>query len=293
MEPIQSLNTLELLDQAIQEAKKWEASLGRKTRGSAAGAFEALKNGKLDIQNPQAYIERLRPRDFEAQGVTLSPALKRSLSGPDGYAFYQMAAPLLLHPGRGSQYNLFESQFAFDVPRGQREAAIYSIFPQAEWKPVLDWSGSLHLGLDGNLEWGAGVEKTEVELAKLSGALTGRVHNVNQMTGFIKIVPFEHSLGRMDISASHTAQTAAWRLDGQRAIRSQGQMKFVLLLKVPVELTSLRLEVAAQAEPDFDWLTARVEHVLERLPQALRDIFRKRRGLPLQVFEKWTIQLPG
>lgn len=292
METIQPLDTQQLLSEAIEAAHKWEGDLGPKgKKGKGEQALEALKKGKLEVQNPQAYLERLRAKDFADLGIPLSPAIQKSMSGANGYAYYRLAAPVLLYPGRGAQYRLLEGQLAFEVAHGQREVGIYSIFPKAEWKPVIDWGGSLRLGLDGNLEWAAGVDQTEVKIGKLGGALSGRVKNINQISSFIQVMPFVYTLGRMEIEATYTAQTAIWRLDGKSAVRDQGQIQLVVLLKVPVELGEMRLAAAVQAEPDFDWLTAQVEHIQERLPQALREIFRKKRGLPLQAFEKWTLNL--
>jgi hypothetical protein len=51
------------------------------------------------------------------------------------------------------------------------------------------------------------------------------------------------------------------------------------------------VEAAAQAEPDFDWLTAQIEHVLDRL-KAIKPIVKARKGLPLQDFQSWTVKLP-
>jgi hypothetical protein len=158
---------------------------------------------------------------------------------------------------------------------------------------VLNWGGALHLGLDGDMEWSAQVEQVDTKIAQLEGALAGRVSNMNQASSFVKITPFEYSLGRMEIETTFTAQKAMWRLDGKHALRSQGQIQFVVLLKAPIELRELQMEVAVQAEPSFDWLTAQVEHVLERLPKSLHDILKKKRGLALQAFEKWTIVLPS
>jgi hypothetical protein len=106
-------------------------------------------------------------------------------------------------------------------------------------------------------------------------------------------MPFEYSLGRMEIETTYAARTAMWRLDGSRALRSQGQIQFIVLLKAPLELRDLRMEVAVQAQPNFDWLTAQVTHIIERLPKTLHDILKKKRGLALQAFEKWTIALPA
>ena len=157
---------------------------------------------------------------------------------------------------------------------------------------MLDWGGSLNLALDGGLEWGAEVEQSETKIAKLKGQLSGRVKSQNQLTSFLKILLFEHTLGKMEIEAQYTAGTAMWRLDSKKAIRNQKHVKFIILLKVPKEIEHIQMKAAIQAEVDFEWLTAEVSHVFKRLPQAIQQIIKREKGLPLQNFNEWTMDLP-
>ena len=292
MEAIERIVTTELLSAAIAEARKWETPLGKGRKGKAERAFEALSKGRLELGHPQAKTQRLRPKDFQERGLTLSPEVKKSMWGKDGYAFFVLPVPVLLFPGRGAQYRLLESQFAFDVKGEKRQPAVHSIFPEPLWTPVLNWGGGLNLALDGNLQWGAEVEQTEARIGRLSGGLAGRVGNLNQLTSFIKIVPFEHSLGRMEIEAEHSDTTAMWRLEGKRVFRGKKQTRLVVLLQAPKEARQVRVEAAAQAEVAFDWLTAQVSHVFERLPEAIQGIVKRQKGLPLQDFQTWTLDLP-
>ncbi len=71
MEPIQSVKTTQLLNEAISTARKWETLLGKAKKGKAEEAFEALRNGQIRLDNPQAHIQRLRPEDFELEGLQL------------------------------------------------------------------------------------------------------------------------------------------------------------------------------------------------------------------------------
>lgn len=292
MEPIHPVDTSQLMEEAIQAAQKWETPLGKARKGKAQEAFEALRQGQIKLDNPEARLQRLRPADFETQGLDLSPGIKQSMQGKEGYAFYLLTIPVLLYPGRGAQYRLLESSFTFDVIRGQRLLAIQNAFPKPVWKPVLDFGGSLTLALDSNLEWGVELDPVQVNIAKVSGELAGRVANQDQLESFIKITPFSYSLGRMEIEATFSSATAAWRLDSKEALRSQANMQFVILLKVPKEVARIKVEAAAQAEPSFNWLIAQVEHVFERLPDAVKQILQRGQGMPMQDFQTWTLDLP-
>lgn len=295
MEKIQRMETAQLLSAAIKEAHRWEAELlgDEATKGPAEKAFEALSNGRIELGHPEAYVQRLHPEDFEVRGLELSPEINDSMRGKEGYAFYVMPVPVLLFPGRGAQYRLLESQFEFGVELGQRRPAIHAIFPEPLWKPVLDWGGTFHLALDSNLHWGAEVEGARAQLSRLSGHLAGRVENANQLRSFIKIAPFEYTLGRMEIEAQFSSDTAMWRLDSERIIRSQKHVHLVALLRVPKEVTQMQIQAATQAEPSFVWLAAQIKHVFDRLPQAIQQIVKEHRGLPLQDFQTWNLDLPA
>jgi hypothetical protein len=293
MDTLKSVDTQALLELAIDAARQWEGDLSgqRKGKGQAQAAFEALRRGRIELGNPQAHTLPVRPKDFKARNLDLSPEIKQSMSGADGYAFYLVPVPVLLFPGRGAQYRLLESQMAFKGMRGARQPAIHAIFPEQLWQTVLTWGGKLHLGLDGNLKWGAEVEQTELKIGKLGGELAGMVKNKNQIASFIKLLPFEHTLGRMEIEAQFSSGTAMWRLDNQKVIRGQKHVQLVVLLKVPKEIHQVQVEAAAQAEVSFDWLTAQVSHVFERLPDTIQQIIKNRKGLPLQDFQTWDLQL--
>ena len=117
------------------------------------------------------------------------------------------------------------------------------------------------------------------------------------MTSFIRVVPFEHTLGRMELEAQYSDHTAMWRLDSKAVIRAQKHTRFALMLKVPKELKEIRLRAMAQANPDFEWLTAQVRHVWKYLPEALRLMLERRETPPLQDTrfwdQPWTIELPA
>ena len=289
---IKRADTNALLDDAVAVSRKWEAALGDGKKGRAEKAFTALRKGRLELGNPEGFAHRLTEKEFTDQGVDLSAAIKRSMRGDKGYNYYLLPVPLLLFPGRGAQYRLVESQLKIIGGKKEREVAIFRIFPQPEWVPVLDWGGSLNLALDAGLDWGAEVSQVEAKLATLEGELAGRVYQTNKSSSFIRVYQYEHSLGRMEIEAQHTDRRAMWRLDSKKVIRGQKQTRTVLLVKVPKEIGLIRLEAAAQAEVSFDWLTAQVNHVFARLSEKLQSIIEQRKGLPLQDFATWDIQLP-
>ncbi len=461
MEPIQSVKTAQLLDEAITTARKWETPLGKAIKGKAEKAFEALRNGQIRLDNPQAHIQQLRLEDFELEGLQLLPEMKKSMVAEDGYALYLLTLPVMLFPGRKAQYQLMESHFSLDAQEGRHALAIRNTFPTSSWQALFDWGGRFRLALNENLDWGVEVLQTRVKkrpsetrnsndnhTVKLAGKIEAIQHNLdaggytivakecaglieyglqqsltqylprlnpedqervkelqkkmskrgpltlgglmrllrdshffdalarackkdlsqfqaidlnqvrllrnklihkyqeeatqaeakfllkgvrvifetfdldqdlllpdvdekplhipklddqltnfvgrqNRLRGFMGVTPpFEHNLGQMEITAAFSPSTAAWRLDSAKTIRNQGNMPFVIVTKVPKAATQITIEAAAQAEPSFTWLTAQVSQVFDRLPQAIQQIIRGRKGLPLQDFQTWTLDLP-
>lgn len=293
LEPIQPVNNQPLLQNAIAAVQKWEGNLGKKGEAKKAeAAFTALAQGRIELGHPQGHTHRVRRKAFEEHGLTLSLAIAASMKGKDGYGYYVITIPTLLYPGRGAEYRLLECQLTFTADdKKTRQPAIETIFPEKQWKPVLDWGGSLHLALNALLQWGVEGEEIEAALGSISGELTGRVANSNSLTSFIKIAPFTYSLGRMEIAAEKSSHTAMWRLDSRESIRGRDG-RFVVLLKAHKEIKQIQIEAAAQAEPSFSWLFAQVEHVFDRLPEAIQAIIRRQKGLPLQDFQTWTLNLP-
>ncbi len=461
MELIQPIEAAQLLDEAISTVRKWETPLGKAKKGKAEEAFEALRNGQIRLDNPQAHIQRMRLEDFELEGLQLLPEMKKSLLAENGYALYLLTLPVMLFPGRKAQYQLMESHFSLDAEQDRHPLAIRNTFPTSSWQALFDWGGRFRLALNENLDWGIEVLQTTVkkhpsgagdsndnsrvklagkieaiqhnldaggytivakecaglieyglqqsltqylprlktedqervkelqrrmskrgpltmgglmkllrdsqffdtlartcqkdlgqfraidlnqvrllrnklihkyqeeatqaeaefllkgvrvifetfeldqdlllpdldekplQIPKLDDQLTNFVDRQNRLRGFMGVTPpFEHNLGRMEITTAFGPSTAAWRLDSAKTIRSQGNMPFVIVTKVPKAVTQITIEAAAQAEPSFTWLTAQVSQVFDRLPQAIQQIIRGRKGLPLQDFQTWTLDLP-
>ncbi len=288
MEPIdiQRVETEQLLEEAIASAHRWEADLGdEETQGKAEETFRALREGQLKMDNPEAFLQRLNPEDFKQQQIDVK------MADENGDVIYLLKIPVLLLPERGAEYRLLESQFIFNVETEDGAVGIKNIFPRPEWKPVLQLGGELDLGLDSELNWGAELEKIDIELPKFEGELEGCVSSKNKLTGFLQVMPFKYGWGYKTIEAQFTTATAVWRLDSADTIREQQQVQFVILFKTPKDVTRVTVEAAAQAEPSFSWLTAQIRYVFERLPDAIKQIINQEKGLPLQTFQTWTFNL--
>lgn len=288
MEPIE-IN--ELLDAAIEAARTYEGLMGTRRKGKAEKTFESLRNSSLKLSNPEAFIERLSAKRFATAGLNITPEIEQSMQAGQGYVYYLIPSPVLMHPERGAQYRLLECSFEL-AGEGSRALGIVRLFPEPRFKPVLQVGSSFNLAVDAGLNWGVEVKQTAVNLGKFQGDLSGRVSNENGLKGFIKVLPFEYTLGRREIEANFSNDKAIWRFDGKAAL-PKGNVCPALLVKVPQDAKKLTITGKAEAEVAFNWFTANIEHVFDKLPALLRRLIKdERRAPPLVAKEKWVVNLP-
>jgi hypothetical protein len=282
-----------LLDEAIATAERWEGTLGERGPTPAADAFRALKEGKLSLGSPESTLRILRLDELEQAGVRVEPYIERDMTDPKGWDYALVNLPLLLFPGRGSQYHLVEAAMnAASTRKSGRQPAVHAVFPEAKWRPVLELGGALELALNAGLSWGAELKRVDLNLKELGGELSGRVGNENSLTSHIRVLPFQYQLGRAEIEAQWAGGEAMWRIDSDEAIRDNRRVQFVAVVKVPKEVTRLDITGRAQAQVSFQWLTTQVRHVFQHLSRRLQDLIRGRKGIALQDKGSWRLRLP-
>jgi len=292
--PISAEELDSLLDEAVATAEIWEASLGERGTTPAADAFRALKEGRLSLGSPEATLRVLRVEELEQAGIQVEPYIQREMADREGWDYVLVNLPVLLFPGRGSEYNLVEAAMSAVSTRSSgRQPAIHAVFPEAKWKPVLEAGGAMELALDGGLSWGAELERVDLNLEGLGGELAGRVGNQNTLSSFIRVLPYQYQLGRAEVVAQWAGGEAMWRIDSAEAIRADKRVQFVAVVKVPKEATRIEITGSAQAEVAFQWLTAQVRNVFRHLSRRLQELIRGRKGIALQDEQSWTLRLPG
>ncbi len=284
MEPFVMINQSEvnaLLDEAIEVAAKWEGNLapGDTDRGKGENALRSLKEGKIALENPQADIKLLP-------------------EASNDYKYYAIPVPVILWPGRGAEYRLVECGLEFEVLEDTVDdaIAIQRIFPEPVWKPVLALGGCTHLAVDNALEWGIELKGVELQLEELEVALRTRVAQDITAAGFVKIFPFDFTLGRADIVAQGAGKQALWRLDSEQVIREQQQVRFVVLLKTPLTLNCIRLRAVTYAEVNYSWLVMHVRHLWNYFSTAFQDWVETRgqdpqKRIGLQDIQEWDLKL--
>jgi hypothetical protein len=289
----------DLISELFEEVASEEATLSGGTKlGIAAGALQGLRETKVTFGNPSSDLIKLDQALFQDAGIELSEIRKRQMR--EASDFYYMTLTVSLQPKRGAQFTLVEC--ALDLgPKGSKEPIVQTLFPKSEWKEVVAIGRRMDLALDGNLDWGAGVDMSDFEnLANLPTQIRARIVSKNQLKAFVALPEYSYKLGRTEIAATGEGNSECfWRIENPELQRAQ-TVKFGVVFKVPKDISSIELSGIVAAEPRMNWLVANLRHIFADLSEKLKDLFRKqdadRHGeerLPIGDHEKWSIELPN
>jgi hypothetical protein len=298
----------QLLDQLFEEVAAQESHLSGRTMyrgaesiqpGSAAEALQRLRKTEVTFGSPYHRLVRLTPEGFSQCGLELSYFQKQEMSR---YDFYYMVLPVSMQPGRGVQFTRFECKLDFG-PKGEKEPLVHRIFPQSQWLTVLQLGRSMDLGLDGNLEWSAGIDQAalpgETALDNLPIPIKGKITGKNQLKAFVVLPEYVYELGRTEIAATGEGNSFCfWRID-KPDLRKAQTVRLGIVFKVPQGIGTIGLNGVAAVEPSFQWLTSNLGDMFDMLSENLKRLLGlnkdERSGkdrLPRGCFGEWTITLP-
>jgi len=288
-----------LLGDLFKQVSEEEGKLsGGDKLGKGGEALQALRETKVTFGAPTDRLIRLTPKLFEEVGVELNEIYKRQMR--EQFNFYYMTLAVSMRPKRGAQFTRVECALNFG-PKGSQEPIVQAIFPQSEWREVLNFGGGMNLGLNGDLDFGAEVKMPAdpAELEKLPAHIKAKIGTKDDLKAFITIPDYSFKLGRAEIAATGEGNSECfWRVEKPDLQEAQ-TMRFGVVFKVPKDISSIELTGMVAAEPDMKWLTINVRDVLADLSDGLQALFRRkdeREGkerLPIGDHEKWTLALPN
>ena len=287
-----------LLNELFNEVSAEESPLAAGTKlGTGGNALQSLLKTKISFGNPKDNLVRLTETLFQDIGIEITQLHKQQMS--KRFNFYYMTLSVSMQPGRGTQFTRIECALDF-APKGENEPIVQTIFPKSEWKEILTSGVELNLGLNGNLEWIAGISLPDMVMTEeLSGSLKAKVATKNELNAFITITNYSFELGRTEIAAVGEGNSKCfWRIE-KPDLRKTQTVKFGIVFKVPKVTKSIELNGMVLAEPSFNWLTANMRYVFEHLSDNLKKFLLltddERQGidrLPIGDHEKLTILLP-
>jgi hypothetical protein len=287
-----------LLDELFGEVANEEGNLiGGKKLGRGGRAIQGLRETEVTFGHPYDNLIQLTPEMFQEIGVELGPIQRRQID--NDFDFYYMTLAVSMYPKRGAVFQLVECRLEFG-PEGMRMPIVQTIFPQAQWRAVLEWGGHMNLALNGNLDWEVGVDGDKIqEITKLGGVPSANLKTNNDLNAFILMPDYKFGLGRAEIAATGEGNArCAWRLQNPDLQETQ-TVRFVVIFKVPKGMETVELTGTVIAEPKMSWLAAQLDDVFSELGERFKALFsgkqeeraRKER-LAISAREKWTLVLP-
>lgn len=283
----------ELLEELFQEVAAGEASKSGGTNLKVGAiALQQLRETKITFGNPHDNLIQLTEPLFREIGVELSQIHRQQME--NRFDFYYMTLTVSMQPAPGAEFSKIECALDYS-PKGKDEPIIQTIFPKSEWREMFKLGADINVGLNGNLDWVAGID---IPLEELSGNLKAKVVNNNDLKAFVAIPKYFFELGRADIAAMGEGNSECfWRIEHPELKKVQTS-RFGVVFKVPKNTKTITLKGVVAVEPNFNWLTANLKYVFEALSQKLKDFLllqdEKRTGkqrLPIGDHEKWTLTL--
>jgi len=291
---IQEADTL--LSDLLQEVQKWEGTLAGGTKlGTGAAAVESLLKTQVSFGNPQDRLTLLTEETFKERGTELIGDYKQEMQTQ--YDFYYMTLTVDLRPQPGAQFRRLTCQLDFH-PKGNKEPIIQSIFPNQKWRTIMNFGVGIDIGLNGNLEWSAGVDSAGLgELTNLlPGQLKTNAANKNELKAFLALPEYKYELSHAEVTAvGERSSTCYWRIQDQE-VKKVGTAKFAVVFKVPKGTETVNLRGIAWAEPNMNWLTADVRDVFSELSDRFKNLLRRKDEAAIQLariaHEEWSLILP-
>lgn len=286
-----------LLGDLFEEVKKKEAFLsGGQELPLGTAAVGQLLQTKVRFGNPKDSLVFLTEEVFGASGLDINTILRQQMR--EQYDFYYMTVTVDLVSKPGTQFRRLVCELNFG-PKGNREPIVQTTFPNSKWREVINLGIGMELGLNGNLDWVAGVDSTPLGsmLDDLPSELKANIANKNGFKAFVSIPNYTYKLGRSEITTSGEGNSICnWCIDDQE-LQNCGTMKFAMVFKVPKGTESITLDGIAWAEPNMSWLTADIRDVFDELSAKFKDLFKRgdvaARQLARGVIgEKWMLILP-
>ncbi len=290
-------NARELLGHLFEEVAAEEATLSRGAKLGAGGeTLQSLRETKVSFGNPNNNLIHLTKELFGDIGIELTAIHEHQMR--DQFDFYYVTLAVSMKPGPGVQFTSIACELDF-APKGRDEPIVQSIFPKSEWREMLRLGHQISLGLNGNLEWSAGIDPSDM-LENLPGNIKANIENKNEIKAFIAVPNYSFELGKTDIVATGEGNSKCfWRI-GKPDLQKAQTVQFGVVFKVPKGVSSIELTGLVSAEPSFRWLTADLGDVFEYLSDNLKRVLLlkddERKGkdcLPIGDHEKWMITLPN
>jgi hypothetical protein len=284
-----------LLSELLEEVQHWEGPLaGGNKLGPGAAAVTNLKDSKIALGNPKDKLTLLTEATFQETETELSNIYRQQMQ--DQYDFYYLTLKVELRPKPTVQFLKLICELDFG-PKGEQEPILQSVFPNEKWRSVLSAGVGMDIGLNGNLDWMAGVDTSALSavLDQVTGEIKGEIANKNEFKAFVTMPAYKYEFGLFEILTTGVGSTAYWRIQDE-ALKKMGMVEFATVFKVPKAVQELELVGKVWVEPAANWLFADVGDVASELSDRFKQLFQNKERAASRFArwdaEKWQLHLP-
>jgi len=282
-----------LLSDLLEEVQRWEGTLaGGKKLGPGAAAVTNLIDSKIILGNPKDRLTLLTEATFPE--TELNNIYRQQMQ--QQYNFYYLTLKVGLRPKPSVQFWRLICELDFG-PKGEQEPILQSVFPNEMWRSVLNAGVGMDIGLNGNLEWTAGVDTSALTavLEQVPGQIQGEITNKNDFNAFVTMPAYKYEFGLFEILTTGVGSTAYWRIQDE-ALKKTGMVEFATVFKVPKAVQEIELVGKVWVEPNVNWLFADVSDVVGELSDRFKQLFRNKQEAASRFTrgdaETWQLQLP-
>jgi hypothetical protein len=285
-----------LLSELFKEVQNWEGMLASGTElGAGASAIENLRQSQVGFGNPRDNLVLLTEETFRDNGIELNSTYKEQMQSQ--YDFYSMTLTVSLRPKPIVQFWRLTCELNF-APKGKQETIIQAIFPTEKWRSVMNFGIGMDIGVNGNLDWSAGVDASELTqiIELLPNELKANASTKNEIKTFTAIPAYKYELGYSEIFTSGVGESICyWRIQ-DRELQKVGTVKLAVVFKVPKGAESINLRGLAAAEPNVNWLTSDIRDVFSELSDQFKNLLRNKEEAAKQLArgdaKEWVLLLP-
>lgn len=253
---------------------------------SAADALLAQLNDQRASFSDYVDIYPLREKNFTDHGLAV-PVRFQELAKKSN--FYWIRFPIFYQNRPNTPYNKIECALEFNPGEadGFRRPRAMLMLPDRKFTNLLELSDSLTMKIGESFEFEAATGDMQLGAG---GAKAGGKAGVDVATAGnlgLAVGPFTYTLKKAKVeNSSPGAERVFWRVTGSEFFQ-ESVPQFVVVLKVPKEVTSVRIAAALQAYSYFNLAAAGLGDVLRYLGERVANFFRA--GAPVRDAQEWDI----
>lgn len=279
-----------LLKDSVERIDALQGMLGtgKTASGESAEKYEvqAASNSKAKFGDlPTIY--QISEEYFTSQNQPVPYSFKQLSPTHD---FYQIFIPIDLKPARNWSFNFLQVSIEFNplAPKDGSRPKSYLILPDQKFQDIVTARGKIEIQLDGNFEFSARIPTMGGAIGPAAATFGAGAGAKLDAGAGLSIPAFAWSVQKATITHSRPGlEEVAWiiedtdffeaRADGQRTLASQTDVS--VIVQVPKGKRELKIAAKMSASRSFHLFSASLQDIVQELPAALREYFRK--GLPI------------